>query len=112
MTVAEALARLVDAVDVSAYDEELNVLREAIDAQSTDDMEATKAELEEVRTALREKESAYSDLEAKYKARFKELIDSTNKGVEEAEKEVIDTAKEEPGRPMTFADLSLTAETE
>lgn len=112
MTVGEALARLVDAVDVSAYDEELNVLREAIDAQSTNEMDSIKAELEEVKAALAEKESAYSDLEAKYKTRFKELIDSTNKGVEKAEKEVIGTATEEPGRPMTFADLSLTAETE
>ena len=112
MTVKEALANLVDAVDVSAYDEELNVLREAIDAQSTDDMDNIKSELEEVKTALSEKESAYSDLEAKYKTRFKELIESTNKGVVEAEKEVIDTATEEPGKPITFADLSLTAETE
>lgn len=112
MTVAEALTKLVDAVDVSAYDEELNTLREAIDAQSTDDMDAIKAELEEVRAALREKESAYSDLEEKYKTRFKEMIASGKNDVKEAEKEVIDTAKEEPGRPMTFADLSLTAETE
>lgn len=112
MTVAEALLKLVDAVDVSAYDEELNTLREAIDAQSTDDMDSIKAELEEVRTALREKESAYSDLEEKYKTRFKEMIASGNNDLKEAEKEVIDTAKEEPGRPMTFADLSLTAETE
>ena len=112
MTVKEALAKLVDAVDVSTYDEELNTLREAIDAQSTDDMDAIKAELEDVRAKLTASETAYSDLEAKYKTRFKELIDSTNKGVKEAEKELIDTATEESGRPMTFADLSLTAETE
>lgn len=112
MTVGEALSRLVDAVDVSAYDEELNVLREAIDAQSTDDTDSIKSELEEVKEALSQKESAYSDLEAKYKARFKELIESTTKGVEEAEKDIIDTAAKEPDRPMTFADLSLTAETE
>ena len=112
MTVGEALARLVDAVDVSVYDEELNVLREAIDSQSTDDMDAIKAELEETKAALSEKETAYSDLEEKYRTRFKEMIAAGNNGVKEAEKEVIDTAKEEPGSTMTFADLSLTAETE
>lgn len=112
MTVKEALSKLVDAVDVTAYDEELNTLREAIDAQSTDDMDSIKAELEEVKMALAEKESAYSDLEENYKTRFKEMIASGNNDVKEAEKEVIDMAKEEPGRPMTFADLSLTAETE
>lgn len=110
MTVGEALARLVDAVDVSTYDEELNVLREAIDSQSTNDN--IKAELEEVKAALTKKESAYSDLEEKYKTRFKEMIASANNDVKETEKEVIETAKEEHGRPMTFADLSLTAETE
>lgn len=112
MTVAEALLKLVDAVDVNAYDEELNTLREAIDAQSTDDMDAIKAELEDVRAKLTASETAYSDLEEKYKTRFKEMIASGNNDLKEAEKEVIDTAKEESGRPMTFADLSLTAETE
>lgn len=113
MTVAEALQALVDAVDVSAYDEELNTLREAIAGLSNTDHSEYKEELESVRESLAQKESAYTDLEEKYRKRFKDLIKSGGEEIESKEEEVIKTGvKQDNGRPLTFADLSLTAESE
>ena len=113
MTVAEALQAIVDAVDVSTYDEELNMLREAIsDTSDTDDADY-KAELESVKEILAQTESAYTDLEEKYRKRFKELIKSGGKKIESKEEEVIKGGVEhDNGKPLTFADLSLTAESE
>lgn len=113
MTVAEALQAIVDAVDVSTYDEELNTLREAIaDTSNTDDADY-KAELESVKEKLAEAETAYTDLEEKYRKRFKELIKSGGKEIESKEEEVIKAGVEQDkDRPLTFADLSLTAESE
>lgn len=113
MTVAEALQALVDAVDVSTYDEELNVLREAIsDTSNTGDTDY-KAELETVKEKLTQAESAYTDLEEKYRKRFKELIKSGGEEIESKEEEIIKASVEQDnGRPLTFADLSLTAESE
>lgn len=113
MTVAEALQSLVDAVDVSTYDEELNVLREAISATSNTDDADLQAELKSVEEKLARAESAYTDLEEKYRKRFKELIKSGGEAIESKEEEVIKTSVEQDnGRPLTFADLSLTAESE
>lgn len=115
MTVAEALQALVDAVDVSTYDEELNVLREAISGLSNTDDIDYKKELESVREALAQKESAYTDLEEKYRKRFKDLIKSGGEEIESKEEELIKTGvKLDNGTPLplTFADLSLTAESE
>lgn len=113
MTLAEALQALVDAVDVSTYDEELNVLREAISGQSNTDDIDYKKELESVKEALAQKESAYADLEEKYRKRFKDLIKSGGEEIESKEEEVIKAGVEQDnGRSLTFADLSLTAESE
>lgn len=113
MTVSEALQALVDAVDVSTYDEELNTLREAISAESNTDETDYKAELESVKEKLAQKESAYTDLEEKYRKRFKDLIKSGGEEIESKEEEVIKAGVEQDnGRPLTFADLSLTAESE
>lgn len=113
MTVAEALQALVDAVDVSTYDEELNTLREAISAESNRDDIDYRAELESVKEKLAQAESAYTDLEEKYRKRFKDLIKSGGEEIESKEEELIKAGvKQENGRPLTFADLSLTAESE
>lgn len=113
MTVAEALQALVDAVDVSTYDEELTTLREAISATSNTDETDYKAELESVKEKLLQKESAYTDLEEKYRKRFKELIKSGGEEIESKEEEVIKAGVEQGNsRLLTFADLSLTAESE
>ena len=113
MTVAEALQAIVDAVDVSKYDEEMNVLREAISAMSNTDDADHKAELESVKEKLAQAESAYTDLEMKYRKRFKELIKSGGEIIESKEEEVIKGGVEQGnGSPLTFADLSLTAESE
>lgn len=113
MTVAEALQALVDAVDVSTYDEELNTLREAISGLSNTDYSDYNNELESLREELAQKESAYTDLEEKYRKRFKDLIKSGGEEIESKEEEVIKSAVEKDnGRPLTFADLSLTAESE
>lgn len=113
MTVAEALQALVDAVDVSTYDEELNILREAISGLSNTDNSDYEAELESVKEALAQKETAYTNLEEKYRKRFKELIKSGSEEIESKEGEVIKAGVEQDnGRPLTFADLSLTAESE
>ena len=113
MTVAEALQAIVDAVDVSTYDEELNMLRKAISDTSNTDATDYKAELESVKEKLAQAESNYTDLEMKYRKRFKELIKSGGEIIESKEEEVIKGGVEQDnGRPLTFADLSLTAESE
>lgn len=104
----EALSRLVDAVDVGNYEDEINTLRESLSGMS--DMENIRSELDSVKQTLAERETAYSDLEEKYRTRFKELLNAnsaSNTGIDETI-----VSEEEPGKPITFADLSLDAETE
>lgn len=108
MTWEEALNAIVDAIDVSAFDEQLNTLREALSRESSDD--GIKAELEQVRAELRDRETSYSDLEKKYRERFKELINNSRKEIETKQEALEEEMKED--RPITFEDLSLTADTE
>lgn len=104
----EALSRLVDAVDVGNYEDEINTLRESLSGMSN--MENIRSELDSVKQTLAERETAYSDLEEKYRTRFKELLNAnsaSNTGIDET---IVTPA--EPEKPITFADLSLDAETE
>lgn len=105
----EALSRLVDAVDVGNYEDDINTLRESLSGMTG--MENIRQELDAVKQTLAERETAYSDLEQKYRTRFKELLaanSASNEGVDET---IIDANKGD-GKPITFADLSLDAETE
>ena len=108
MTWEEALNAIAGAIDVSAYDEELNTLREAMSNNSVNtDLET---ELADVRAELAARETAYSDLQAKYRKRFGEMITENGRALEEKEDTMLESNKEDT--PLTFADLSLTAETE
>lgn len=110
MTWEEALNAIAGAVDVSAFDEELNTIREAMSTrQETDDI---LAELEEVKGKLTAAEAAREDLQAKYRKRFGEMLNNNAGIVEEKETSIIEKAGKPDGSPLTFNDLSLTAETE
>ena len=105
MTWDEALQAIAEAVDVSAFDEPLNVLREALSAAptNTDDIQG---ELEEVKQALADKESAYTDLERLYRKRFGELIRAGIDGLKEQVEEV-EAEDEKADMPIIFDNLAL-----
>lgn len=110
MTWEEALNAIAGAVDVSTFDEELNTIREAMSGfQQSDDIQA---ELAEVKEKLAASETAFADLQAKYRRRFGEMLSSNAASVEEQETIIVENVGEVDGRPITFEDLSLTAETE
>lgn len=109
MTWEEALNSLAGAIDVSAYDEELNTIREAM-ANNTVNT-ALQTELADVRAELTARETAYSDLQSKYRKRFGEMIAENGKALQDKEDNMLESNKED-ATPLTFADLSLTAETE
>lgn len=105
----EALSRLVDAVDVGNYEDDINTLRESLSGMSG--LENIRQELDTVKQTLAERETAYSDLEQKYRTRFKELLRANNASNGRVDEIIIETNKDDE-KPITFADLSLNAETE
>lgn len=108
MTWEEALNTIAGVVDVSVYDEELNTIREAMSNYNSD--QDLQTELDSVKQKLSEKETAYSDLQSKYRKRFGEMLSGNASQIEEKETKI--TERPADGNPISFADLSLTAETE
>ena len=108
MTWEEALNTIAGAVDVSAYDEELNTIRETMSNYNSD--QNLQTELNSVNQKLSEMETAYSDLQSKYRKRFGEMLSDNASQIEEKETKM--TERPADGKPISFADLSLTAETE